>query len=103
MDPVTWLSTTYFYFLGAYVGVVSALFLGGFDLARTVVVGVWKTPFAFVQALASPPAPAMAAAPAVRPSRAEKYPRLRKKLLEGPEETGAPAGVASYGGYGVLG
>jgi hypothetical protein len=102
MEPVTWLSTTLFYVLGAYVGVVSALFLGGLELARTVFVGIWKTPAAFVEALLSLPAPAMAA-PTVRPSRAEQHPRLRKKLFEGPEEVGAPAGVASYGGYGVLG
>ena len=52
-DAVAWLSTALFWGLGAYVGVVAALVLGGLDFAFTMVTGFVRVPFIFLGRLAS--------------------------------------------------
>jgi len=52
-DAVAFVSTTLFFFLGGYVGVVSAFFWGGLDFLYTMVAGFVRVPFIFADRLAS--------------------------------------------------
>lgn len=96
MDAVTWLSTAAFRALGAYVGIVTALFFGCISLAWTVAAGLMRVPFIFVDAVSSVYSEG-ARAPQPPPPRM----RMRKKLAAPPPEVaGAPAGGAASYGYG---
>lgn len=101
---VTWLSTTLFYFLGAYVGALAAAVVGGLDFLATMATGFVRAPFIFADGLASiyDGEHPLGAAPALR--------RRKKKLAERPlfEEhsaaavnapAGAPMSSYDYGGF----
>lgn len=106
-EALSWLSSAAFWFLGAYVGAVSALVVGGASLAWTVASGAARVPFVFFEELRSiyaEEAPLGQGGAAREGAMAPPAPRRTSRLAEPPEVAavaGAPAGAAASGyGYG---
>jgi hypothetical protein len=104
-DVLTWLATTFFYVLGAYVGAVSGLVYGGFSALAHVLRGAVATPLFLFDEVASAYERG-GGGPGARPPQQRPAPAMRKKKLAEPPRggeavAGAPAG-ASYA-YGAGG